>query len=144
MSATVDANLLLYASDSSSPRHGAAGDLLRDLVRGPGLLYVFWPVIMAYLRVSTHPSVFARPLSPDAARHNVSTLLGQPLVRTAGESPAFWNAFQSVTASLVVRGNLVPDAHIAALMRLHHVPLIWTAARDFRRFDGLTARDPFG
>lgn len=51
--------------------------------------------------------------------------------------------FRSATQAVVVRGDLVSDAHIAALMRQHGVTLIWTADRDFRRFDGLTARHPF-
>lgn len=143
MSATVDANVLLYASDSTSPRHARAGALLSELVQGQQLLYVFWPVVMAYLRMSTHPSVFAQPLTPETARDNVATLLSQPLVRTAGEADGFWADFRSVTQAVVVRGNLVSDAHIAALMRQHDVTLIWTADRDFRRFDRVTARDPF-
>lgn len=144
MSATVDANVLLYASDSASPRHPRAAALLADVASGPQLLYVFWPVVMAYLRISTHPAVFSQPLSPEIARENVTTLLSQPLVRTAGETEGFWADFQRVSHSVVVRGNLVSDAHIAALMRQHDVALIWTADRDFRQFDGLAARDPFG
>lgn len=51
--------------------------------------------------------------------------------------------FQRTAGEQVVRGNLVPDAHLAALMRQHGVATIWSADRDFRRFDGITARDPF-
>jgi toxin-antitoxin system PIN domain toxin len=140
---TVDANLLLYASDATSPRQPTARALLDELAAGPALVHVFWPVAMAYLRISTHPGVFASPLPPDVARTNLDGLLARPHVRTPGETAGFWPLFHEVTRGDVVRGNLVTDAHIAALMRLHGVGTIWTADRDFRRFPGITARDPF-
>lgn len=40
-------------------------------------------------------------------------------------------------------GNLVPDAHLAALMLEHGVATIVTRDRDFRRFRGLSIDDPF-
>ncbi|HEV8636352.1 MAG TPA: hypothetical protein VG370_19180 [Chloroflexota bacterium] len=36
---------------------------------------------MGYLRIATHPRVFARPLSPDEAIANVAALLRLPRVR---------------------------------------------------------------
>lgn len=143
MSVTVDANLLLYASDASSPRQSAARVLLGELAAGPELVYLFWPVAMAYLRIATHASVFDSPLSPAAARANLDALIGRPHVRTPGENADFWQTFQDVAGGDVVRGNLVTDAHIAALMRVHGVRDVWTADRDFRRFPGIVARDPY-
>ncbi len=55
---------------------------------------------------------------------------------------AFWPIFRSM-AGARPRGNDVPDVHLAALMRQHGVRLIYTRDRDFRRFDGIDARDPF-
>lgn len=143
MSVAIDANLMLYASDATSARQPVATALLGELASGPGLVYVFWPVAMAYLRIATHPGVFAQPLAPDVARANLAALLARPHVRTPGETLDFWPVFQDVAGGDVVRGNLVTDAHIAALMRLHGVSEIWTADRDFRRFPGITARDPY-
>lgn len=144
MSATVDANLLLYASDTQSPYHEAAGDRLRALTSGPELLYVFWPVAMAYLRIATHPSIFSHPLEPAQARSNLAKLLRRRNVRTPGEQQGFWATFEETVAGDVIRGNLVPDAHLVALMRQHDVTTIWTSDRDFRRFPGITPRDPAG
>lgn len=143
MSATVDANVLLYASDEASPRHGRARELLEELAAGPALLYVFWPTVMAYLRVATHPSVFERPLPPEVALGNVERLLAAPVVQTAGEDPLFWELFRETADDGAARGNLVPDAHLVALMRQNGVRTIWTHDRDFRRFPGLDVRDPF-
>jgi toxin-antitoxin system PIN domain toxin len=144
MSETVDANLLLFASDVESPRHQQALERVRRFAAGPELLYVFWPVAMAYLRIATHPSIFARPLEPARARAGLSSLLRRPHVRCPGEQDGFWSVFEETVAGDVVRGNLVPDAHLVALMRQHGVRTIWTADRDFRRFTGITVRDPFG
>lgn len=143
MSVTIDANVLLYASDGQSPRHRSARDLLERLAAGPDIVYVFWPVAMAYLRIATHPGVFGHPLDPEAARGNLAALLGRAHVRCPGESDGFWGVYEETVGDDVIRGNLVTDAHIAALMRQHGVGLIWTADRDFRRFAGVTARDPY-
>lgn len=143
MSVAVDANLLLYASDRSSGRHTRAIEVLADLAAGPDLLYMFWPVAMAFLRISTHPSIFDRPLTPDVARRNLDDLITRPHVRTPGEGSTFWDIYQQTSMTDTIRGNLVPDAHIASLMRQHGVGTILTSDRDFRRFDGITARNPF-
>lgn len=143
MSAAIDANLLLYASDSSSPRHDAATERLARIAAGPELVYLFWPVVMAYLRIATHPSVFQKPLDPGLARRNVGSLLARPHVRSPGETPGFWSIFEGTVEHDLVRGNLVSDAHLVALMRQEGVETIWTADRDFRRFEGIRARDPF-
>ncbi|MEU6696739.1 TA system VapC family ribonuclease toxin [Pseudonocardia sp. NPDC046786] len=142
MSVTVDANVLLYASDADSPRHEANRYLLDRLAVGPGLVHVFWPVAMAYLRIATHPRIFTRPLDPATALANLEDLVSRPHIRTPGEGDGFWSAFRDTVAGDVVRGNLVPDAHIAALMREHGVATIWTSDRDFRRFRDITVLDP--
>ena len=60
MSLTVDVNVLLYASDESSAFHAKARGLIERLAQGPDLLYLFWPVVMGYLRIATHPSMVGR------------------------------------------------------------------------------------
>jgi hypothetical protein len=142
MSYTVDANLLLYASDSSSPFHDRSSALLGQMAQGPEIVYLFWPVLMAYLRIATHPSVFAAPLTPAEATGNLERLLALPHVQTPGEHERFWSSYQRV-ADASVRGNLIPDAYVVALMHENGVRTIWTHDRDFRRFDGVDARDPF-
>ena len=143
MSVAVDANVLLYASDDASDRQPAARALLADLASGPDLVYVFWPVTMAYLRIATHPGIFERPLAPATARANVRDLIERPHVRCPGEGAGFWALFEATADPDVIRGNLVTDAHIATLMRQHGVATIWSADRDFRRFPGITGLDPY-
>ena len=143
MSQTVDANVLLYASDASSPRHKAARALLETIAAGPELTYLFWPTIMAYLRIATHPAVFSQPLPAADAIANVEALLDRPNVRAPGEQPEFWPRYRAVADEAAPTGNLVPDAHLVALMLQNEVRTIWTHDRDFRRFAGIELRDPF-
>jgi uncharacterized protein len=142
MSATIDANVLIYASDSRAASHDRAEALIRRLAAGPEILYLFWPVLLGYLRIVTHPGILTKPLSPATALQNVEALLDRPHVQAPGEIDGFWPIFRA-TAGVRPRGNDVPDAHLAALMRQHGVRVIYTRDRDFRRFDGIDARDPF-
>lgn len=143
MSLTLDANVLLYASDRESSYRQRAIDELEHSAVGPEPLYLFWPVVMAYLRISTHPSIFARPLAFADAAANVERLLRRRHVRTPGEHEGFWRVFAVAASEATTRGDLVPDTHIVALMRQHGVRTIVTRDRDFRRFDGIKVRDPF-
>ncbi len=143
MSETLDANLLLYASDETSPFHARALTFLEQLARGRSLVYLFWPTVMAYVRIATHPSIFARPLSLTAALTNVEGLLTLPNVQTDGEGDVFWQVYREIAERATVTGNLVPDAHLVALMQENGVRTLWTNDRDFRRFDGIMVRDPF-
>ena len=127
----------------SSPFHDAALGFVERLAAGPELVYLFWPTAMAYLRIATHPSIFASPLSSREAVANVSALLELPHVRSPGEDVGFWTTFGTVTNEVFLRGNLVPEAHIVALMRANGVDVIWTRDRDFFKFDGIKALDPF-
>ncbi|MEX1155895.1 MAG: TA system VapC family ribonuclease toxin [Chloroflexota bacterium] len=143
MSFAIDANLLLYASDEESPWHEAAMHRLDEVALGPEIVHLFWPTVMAYLRIATHPAVFARPLSHAGARSNIQGLLDLPHVQTSGESDAFWRRFGEIADDVAPTGNLVPDAHIVALMVDNGVRTILTRDRDYRKFRGITVRDPF-
>jgi uncharacterized protein len=143
LSYTVDANVLLYASDETSPVHAAARAVVQGLADGPEIAYLFWPTVMAYLRIATHPAIFARPLTAAEAIGNVDQLLTRPHVRTTGEQERFWVRYREVADDAVPAGNLVPDAHLVTLMLENDVRTIWTGDRDYRRFPRIEVRDPF-
>jgi toxin-antitoxin system PIN domain toxin len=143
MSYSLDANVLLYASDRSSERHEDARKFLESCAKGPELLYLAWPVLMSYLRVATHSRIFAAPLTPEEAFGNVTALLAMPHVRAVSELDGFVDAYQHVTGELTVRGNLVPDAHLAAILFQHGIRTLFSRDRDFRKFSTLDVRDPF-
>jgi len=143
VSYTVDANVLLYASDEASTLHARAHEFVAQMARGPEIAYLFWPTIVAYLRIATHPAVFARPLSASEALGNIDQLLARLYVQSPGEGDRFWSRLREVAQDAAPTGNLVADAHIVALMLENDVRTIWTHDRDFRRFSRIEVRDPF-
>ena len=92
--------------------------------------------------MATHPAIFERPLSHDDAVRNVEALLALPHLRVIGEEEGFWAVYRGVASEVPVRANLVPDAHLAAILRQHGVSVLYTRDRDFRKFGGLEVRDP--
>ncbi len=143
MSCAIDANILLYASDRDSRFSPRAQQFLSDLVSSRELICLAWPTLMAYLRISTHGSVFARPLTPAEAMNNVGALLRLPQLRVISEEDGFWEIYLETVREVSPRGNLVPDAHLAALLRQHGVNTLYTNDREFRKFDFLKVRNPF-
>lgn len=144
MSYSLDVNVLLYASDTSSARHGPARKFLASCAANPEVLCLAWPTVMSYLRMATHPSIFASPLGPDEALGNIAALLALPQVRAISEAEGFLEAYAHVAGDVVVRGNLVPDAHVAAILFQHGVGTLYSNDRDFLKFPSLDVRDPFG
>jgi toxin-antitoxin system PIN domain toxin len=142
MSCALDVNILLYASDTDSAYHARAKTFLASCMGGPDVVFLGWPTVMAYLRMATHPAIFRHPLSPREAAENVEAMLRVPHVRTLAEGEGFWQVYRSLTNAVPTRGNMVPDAHLAALLRQHGVRRLATHDRDFRRFDFLEVFDP--
>jgi toxin-antitoxin system PIN domain toxin len=142
MSVTIDANVLIYASNAADPLHAPARALVEELATGPRIVYLFWPTIMGYVRIITHAGVLPHPLTPKEAVANMTALIEQPHVRSPGEGDDFWKLYRT-TAGDRARGNDVPDAHLATLMRQHGVAIIYTRDRGFRRYQDIEPRDPF-
>ena len=142
MSYSIDVNILLYASDASSPFHEQTKSFLDARLNTRDALYLTWPTIMGYLRIVTHPSIFENPLTPMEATTNVESLLNRPNTRCLVEESGFWETYKTTTEEIPTRGNLVPDVHLAALLRLHGVRTLYTHDRDFRKFDFLEILDP--
>lgn len=143
MSFSCDVNVLLYASDASSPVHGVARSFLQEAASGGDLFCLGWPTVMSYLRIATHPRIFAAPLTPGEALANVESLARLPHVRFLSEEPGFLDAYREVAGAFPIRGNLVPDAHLAVLLRQHGVRTLYTRDGDFKKFGFLEVRDPF-
>lgn len=142
MSYSIDVNLLLYGSNEASPHHDKAREFLRSKLSQAEILYLSWPTIMAYLRISTHSRIFQTPLSPAEALTNIRRLLAHPRVRALSELDGFLDAYAEVTSEFPVRANLVPDAHLAAILYQHGVRTIFTNDSDFRKFTFLRVINP--
>ena len=142
MSYAIDLNVLVLASNAAAPEYTDAVSFLEECAARPEILCLAWPTVMGYLRITTHPSIFSRPLSTREALTNIRSLLALPQTRALGEEEGFFAVYENV-AGRSVRGNLVPDAHLAAILLQHGVTTLYTRDADFRRFDFLEVRDPF-
>jgi hypothetical protein len=140
----IDADILLYASDRSSPFHDKAAGFLHRCATNREVFCLAWVSVMSYLRMATHPAIFNRPLSHEDAARNIEALLAAPSCRVISEEEGFWDVYREVTSDVPARGNLVPDAHLAALLSQHGVVTLYTHDRDFRKFAFLDVRDPLG
>jgi uncharacterized protein len=136
-----DVNLLLYAIDETAPRHETARPWLEATLSSPETVAFAWSVLTAFLRLSTHPAVFHAPLAAGQAFDLIDDWLGQPSVVIVHPGDRHHTIMRELLASLGTAGNLVPDAHLAALAITHGATLA-SSDRDFARFAGLRWIDP--
>lgn len=143
MAYSMDVNVLLYGSDESSPLHEKAVGFLEKCASDAELFCLAYTTLMSYLRIATHPRIFGNPLLPERALSNVEMLVNLPQVRLLSEEEGFFEIYREVTSAFPVRGKLVPDAHLAALLKQHGIRTLYTNDADFKKFDFLETRNPF-
>ena len=137
----VDANLLLYAEDSLSEHHEAVRSWWDEQLSGREPVALCWPVLTAFVRIGTNARLHQRPLLLKEAIARVQSWLDQPCVRVIQPGEQHWPLLQQMLRSGNAVGNLVSDAHLAALAVEHNCVLHSTDA-DFSRFRGLKWRNP--
>jgi toxin-antitoxin system PIN domain toxin len=139
----IDTNILIFAEISTSQHHAQALAALRELVEANRPWAIPCPCLYEFLRVATHPRIFHPPVPLDRAVADLQKILGSPSLRLLQETPRHAEIMVNVLQSGAVTGNLIHDAHIAALCIEHGVSELLTGDRDFRRFEGLRVVDPF-
>lgn len=137
----VDANVLLYAVDASSQRHAAAKAWLDAALSGAETVMLPWLCLLAFVRISTHPAVYPRPLTVAQALGVVRAWTWRPNVVSGQPESNHADAMKRLLTATGVGGNLVNDAHIAALA-LTHGATVMTFDSDFGRFPGVRWASP--
>jgi len=137
----IDANLLLYAYDSSAPEHPKARVWLEDALAKSEPVLFPWQSIHAFLRIATNPRAWTSPLTIEEARAIVDEWLSLPNVVTTSPGERHWDIFRELVADSQCRGPLVTDAVLAALAVEHGAELC-TNDRDFSRFPKLRVVNP--
>ena len=137
----VDANVLLYAVNASAAQHEAARTWLDDALSGRETIGFGWSVLLAFLRVGTHPAVFPRPLTSDEAILTLRRWLEQPTATIVEPTDRHLGILDGLLRSAGTAGNLVSDAHLATLAIEHGAELV-SFDSDFDRFDGLNWSRP--
>jgi toxin-antitoxin system PIN domain toxin len=137
----IDANLLLYATDEKAPRHAAARSWLEERLSGDETVAFAWAVLLAFLRLSTSARIFEHPLSPDRAFDVIHRWLAQPCATVVHPGDRHATLVHQLLGPLGTAGNLVIDAHLAALA-IEHGAELNSCDTDFARFSGLRWIDP--
>lgn len=137
----VDANLLLYAEDTLSEHHDAARRWWDERLSGSDAVCVCWPVLKAFIRIGTNPRLQQRPLTLNEACDRVQSWFGQPCVRLIQPTDQHWVLFQKTLREGDAVGNLVSDAHLAALA-IEHNCVLHSTDSDFARFRSLKWKNP--
>lgn len=137
----VDANILIYARDRDSPFHERSRDWLERALNGPSRVGLPWESLGAFLRLSTHPRAAARPLAPGAAWDQVEAWLAVQSAWIPRPTDRHRDVFGALVRRYDLSGNLLPDAHLAALALCHGIELC-SADTDFARFADLRWVNP--
>lgn len=137
----IDVNLLIYATNTHARQHNAARDWLdRQLVDAPRV-GLPWTALLGFLRLSTNARIVARPLTMAAAWEQVAQWLSSDPVWIPEPSERHFEILGKLLAEPGTHGNLVTDAHLAALAIEHGLTLCSTDG-DFARFSGLKWLNP--
>jgi toxin-antitoxin system PIN domain toxin len=137
----VDANVLLYAVNADDPRHGESREWLDGALNGQETIGFAWTVLLAFLRLSTKVGLFPAPLPVDDALARVRAWTDQPPSVIAEPTPRHREVLAGLLGETGAGGNLVSDAHVAALA-LEHDATVVTHDSDFGRWEGVRWAKP--
>lgn len=131
-----DANVLLYAIDPDSAHHDRARDWLETQLSGGEVVGFAWSTLLAVVRLTTNPAVYDDPLATDAAFDLIDGWLAQPAATIVDPTERHPEILRDLVADAGAAGNLVSDAHLAALA-IEHGATVASFDADFNRFSGL-------
>jgi uncharacterized protein len=137
----VDVNVLVYAFREDAPGHAPHNEWLTGLVQSDEAYAVSDHVLSGFLRVVTDPRVFHPPTPVDAALVFANAFRQQPNAVAVHPGARHWDIFAKLCRDADARGNLIPDAWLAALAIESGCEFI-TTDRDYSRFAGLRWRHP--
>lgn len=130
----LDANILLYAYLEAFPQHKTVAQWLEELLsRRHESVLVTWTVATAFLRISTNRRIFKVPSSITEANNRLDGLFSHPMVQLIGPTASHWPIFSKILMEMNLSGDVVMDAHIAA-MAVENNAAVASADKDFRRF----------
>ena len=137
----IDANILIYAVNVDAPMHRKSRAWLESAMSGTETVGLSWTVLLAFLRLTTRPGVFARPLAPQKAFDVVDAWLTQPPVVTVEPTAQHLRLMKDLLLPFGTGGNLTSDAYLAALA-IEHSAELCSSDGDFARFPRLRWRNP--
>jgi toxin-antitoxin system PIN domain toxin len=137
----VDANLLLYAVDTESPFHARASDWLNSQLNGDQSVGLPWQSLGAFLRIVTRPGISVQPSTPAEAWQTVEDWLACDVTWIPTPTERHAEILGGLIKRYQLRGNLIPDAQLAALAIEHGIE-VCSADTDFARFTEVRWHNP--
>jgi uncharacterized protein len=137
----VDVNVLVYVVNSSASQHPRAARWLQHALAGNETVGFAWSVLLGFLRISTLRAAFPRPLNAEQAFDVVDDWLAAPAATVVQPTTQHARILRGLLSENGTAGNLVVDAHLAALA-LEHGARICSFDRDFLRFRSVSVFDP--
>jgi len=137
----VDANVLLYAVNEDAAHHDEARAWLDGSLTSSSGVGLPWIVLLAFLRIVTDPRIIPSPLTMDEAITQVTSWLESPAAVAIAPTSRHLGVLAGLVRDVSTGGNLVNDAHLAALAVEHDATIV-SFDRDFARFDGVRHRLP--
>jgi hypothetical protein len=137
----LDVNVLVYAHRRDAENHGDYRSWLERTIAADEPFGIADLVLSGFLRIVTHPRVFKKPTPLRDATAFCAALRSEPNAAVLAPGARHWGIFTSLCTSARVRGNLVPDAYLAALAIESGSEWV-TTDRDYERFHGLRVRHP--
>ena len=138
----VDTNILIYAHREESEWHQQADGCLTRLAESQQPWAIPWPCIHEFLAITTNPRIYKPPTPMSVAKEQVGYWLESPTLSLLGEKLGYWKALAELLDAGQVKGAMVHDARIAALCKQQGVTELWTADRNFNRFQTLKVVNP--
>jgi toxin-antitoxin system PIN domain toxin len=138
----VDTNILVYAHRREIPQYSAAYRSIGSLAGGDESWGIPWPCVHEFLAVVTNRRAFRSPSTLAEAVSQTEAWFASPTLRILEETPEHWSVLREVLERARATGGLVHDARIATLCIEHGVRELWTADRDFSRFEGFATFNP--
>ena len=136
-----DVNILVHAHREDSEQHSFCAHWLRQVLDGDLAYGMSELVLSGFVRIVTHPKIFTDPSPLADALAFAEQVRSQPHCVILGPGDRHWEIFCRLCREAEARGNLVPDAYLAALAIESGSEWI-TMDRDFSRFKGLRWRHP--
>jgi toxin-antitoxin system PIN domain toxin len=137
----LDLNVLIYGLDETAHHHRTARRFLTDAMGSSETVGIPTAVAVGFVRLTTNPRVMVEPLEPATSIGIVTGWLARPNVISPGPTRRHFEILGELLAASGTAGNLVSDAHLAALA-VEHGAELWSYDHDFARFPGLDWSSP--
>jgi len=136
-----DTNILVYAYNANAPEHKAARSWFEQRLSDAEPVALTWATISGFLRITTNARIMEKPIRISKATEIIDQWLTQPAIRVIRPGERHWTILKKLLTTINLGGNLITNAHLAALAIEHDCELC-SSDTDFARFPGLRWHNP--